>query len=171
MPADPSSTPKTRARAAGAPGRRSLAGLLRWPEAREAWGSVGLMVLCLVAVAAVVEFRAYYAAIVLLATFNVLEADQITLALRVLTLSAVVSAVPPLYLPRAKSVGLGAALGLMSGIAAGAATALFDNASERAFVAIMTTAGSIAVVCVMSALAAWIVGALLSRLARYFASG
>jgi len=129
------------------------------------------MVLCLVAVAAVVEFRAYYAAIVLLATFNVLEADQITLALRVLTLSAVVSAVPPLYLPRAKSVGLGAALGLMSGIAAGAATALFDNASERAFVAIMTTAGSIAVVCVMSALAAWIVGALLSRLARYFASG
>jgi hypothetical protein len=170
MPADPSSIPKTRARAAGDPASRGLAGLLRWPEACDAWGSVGAMLLCLVAVAAAVEFYAYYAAIVLLATFNVLEAGQITLALRILTLSAVVSAVPPLYLPRAKSAGLGAALGLMAGIVAGAATSLFDNASEQAFVAIMTTTGSIAVVCMISALAAWIVGALLSRLARYFVS-
>ncbi len=170
MPADPSSTRKTRARAAGAQARRSLAGLLRWPEARAAWGSVGLMLLCIIAVVAALEFRAYYAGIAMFATFGVLEAGQITLGLRIVTLSAAVSAVPPLYLPRAKSAGLGAALGLMSGVIAGAATSLFDNASEQAFVAIMTTAGSIAVVCVISALAAWIVGALLSRLARYFAS-
>ena len=94
-----------RARSAG-----GLAGLLRWPEACDAWGSVGLMLLCIVAIAAAVEFYAYYVGIVLLATFGVLEAGQITLGLRILTLSAVVSAVPPLYLPRAKSVGLGAAL-------------------------------------------------------------
>jgi len=151
--------------------KRRLAGLLRWPEARDAWGSVGAMVLCLVAVLMAVEFHAYYGAVTFLNTFGLLEAGQITLGVRIATASAVVSAAPPLYLPRAKSVGLGAALGLITGIVAGAATSLFDNASEEAFPAIMTTAGSIAVVCLFWALAAWIVGAVLSRLARYFVSG
>ncbi len=150
--------------------RSGIAEFLAWPQAKAAWGSAGVMLFCLVAGLIAVAIRASADGFSLFSTLN-LDPQQVKLAVRVITGSAVVSAALPLYLPRIASAGRGAALGLMTGLIAGIATSLFATEGEHAFSVILTSTLAIGLVCTVSALAAYVAGVGLSFLARRLVSG
>ncbi len=150
--------------------RSGIAEFLAWPQAKAAWGSAGVMLFCLVAGLIAVAIRASADGFSLFSTLN-LDPQQVKLAVRVITGSAVVSAALPLYLPRIASAGRGAALGLMTGLIAGIATSLFATEGEHAFSIILTSTLAIGLVCTVSALAAYVAGVGLSFLARRLVSG
>jgi len=150
--------------------RSGIAEFLAWPQAKAAWGSAGVMLFCLVAGLIAVAIRASADGFSLFSTLN-LDPQQVKLAVRVITGSAVVSAALPLYLPRIASAGRGAALGLMTGLIAGIATSLFATEGEHAFAIILTSTLAIGLVCTVSALAAYVAGVGLSFLARRLVSG
>jgi len=161
---------KSRARAAGDSMGRSLAEALGWPRARDAWGSVGAMLFCLLTGLSVVGFLVYKDAAASFGVFGFLGPEPIRFITWLVTMSAVAAAALPLYLPSFASAVRGTVLGLMVGLIAGIATSPVDRASEYALGLIGLCAAAIVVGCVLSSLTAWIVGAVLSRLARHSVS-
>ena len=145
---------KSRARAAGDSMGRSLAEALGWPRARDAWGSVGAMLFCLLTGLSVVGFLVYKDAAASFGVFGFLGPEPIRFITWLVTMSAVAAAALPLYLPSFASAVRGTVLGLMVGLIAGIVTSPVDRASEYALGLIGLCAAAIVVGCVLSSLTA-----------------
>ncbi len=129
------------------------------------------MLFCLVAGLFATAVQAYVAAYAVFGGLVNLAPHQLTPAILMLTLGAVMSAAPPLYLPRIANAIRGIALGVATGVLVGIATSLFDREAPNPLSVVVMSGVLIALTCTVSALVAYFAGVGLSLLARRLASG